>query len=153
MKGRGRARQWLKTIGFAVIVLTLIAAATFTIWPSLSIGDDCSFIGIGGGAFWLQYQPVPMAELKIITVPTYASSSQLRITWAAYGRWPRYGDDPQISLITVPMWMVLCLVGPPTAWLWHLDRRPAPGKCRCGYDLTGNTSGKCPECGQISATA
>ena len=22
------------------------------------------------------------------------------------------------------------------------------GHCRCGYDLTGNVSGKCPECGQ-----
>ena len=26
-------------------------------------------------------------------------------------------------------------------------RPPAPGKCACGYDLTGNTSGICPECG------
>jgi hypothetical protein len=29
-------------------------------------------------------------------------------------------------------------------------RRPAPGKCRCGYDLTGNTSGRCPECGMVT---
>src|SRR4051794_21950994 len=27
-------------------------------------------------------------------------------------------------------------------------RRELPGRCRgCGYDLTGNTSGVCPECG------
>lgn len=24
---------------------------------------------------------------------------------------------------------------------------PPPGFCRCGYDLTGNLSGVCPECG------
>ncbi len=24
-----------------------------------------------------------------------------------------------------------------------------PGHCPCGYDLTGNTSGKCPECGTL----
>jgi hypothetical protein len=24
---------------------------------------------------------------------------------------------------------------------------PDPGKCGCGYDLTGNVSGRCPECG------
>ena len=37
--------------------------------------------------------------------------------------------------------------------VWWLMRRPEPvkpvkpGHCRCGYDLTGNTSGVCPECG------
>lgn len=29
--------------------------------------------------------------------------------------------------------------GEPVTW--------KPGQCRCGYDLTGNTSGVCPECG------
>jgi predicted amidophosphoribosyltransferase len=29
------------------------------------------------------------------------------------------------------------------------DRRPKPGHCQhCGYDLTCNTSGVCPECGR-----
>lgn len=28
-------------------------------------------------------------------------------------------------------------------------RRVAPGFCACGYDLTGNTSGRCPECGTV----
>ncbi|MCC6358656.1 MAG: hypothetical protein IT450_07930 [Phycisphaerales bacterium] len=33
---------------------------------------------------------------------------------------------------------------------WWLDRRrPRPGCCSaCGYDLTGNVSGTCPECGR-----
>ncbi len=31
---------------------------------------------------------------------------------------------------------------------------PAPGRCpACGYDLTGNESGKCPECGTASGSA
>jgi hypothetical protein len=34
---------------------------------------------------------------------------------------------------------------------WHahrVARRRAAGEClRCGYDLTGNVSGTCPECG------
>jgi hypothetical protein len=43
---------------------------------------------------------------------------------------------------------------PPLAWaLWYyrrdrLRRRVAEGRCaKCGYALTGNISGKCPECG------
>jgi hypothetical protein len=38
---------------------------------------------------------------------------------------------------------------PPVPFLWKEDREKLqPGKCRkCGYDLTGNQSGLCPECG------
>ena len=37
-----------------------------------------------------------------------------------------------------------------TAFLWWRDRRRIPpGHCQtCGYDLTGNVSGRCPECGE-----
>ena len=38
---------------------------------------------------------------------------------------------------------------PPYYWIlnrWERRRSPA-GFCKCGYDLTGNTSGVCPECG------
>ena len=50
---------------------------------------------------------------------------------------------------TTPLGIPLTAFGVPTALLWLLDRpRRAPGACRCGYDLTGNTSGRCPECGQ-----
>ncbi len=50
----------------------------------------------------------------------------------------------------IPFWLLLCIVATPTAWLWHRDRRRIPaGHClRCGYDLTGNTSGVCSECGE-----
>jgi hypothetical protein len=53
------------------------------------------------------------------------------------------------SILRVPLWLVTLIVGTPTAWLWwHDRRRVGPGQCRhCGYDLTGNVSGRCPECG------
>jgi hypothetical protein len=45
-------------------------------------------------------------------------------------------------------WLILTGLVVPTAILWYRDRRPLPGRCRqCGYDSTGNVSGRCPECG------
>ena len=54
----------------------------------------------------------------------------------------------RFSCLSIPLWAPLLLVGIPTAIAWRRDRRPPPGHCQiCGYDLTGNVSGICPECG------
>lgn len=55
-----------------------------------------------------------------------------------------------ILLFGAPLWGVLW------AWLWmrwknSLLRRTRPQACHaCGYDLTGNISGRCPECGSAT---
>ena len=51
-----------------------------------------------------------------------------------------------------PLWIPFAAVALPTIVLLILDRRPRPGQCRqCRYNLTGNTSGMCPECGTAIA--
>jgi hypothetical protein len=43
----------------------------------------------------------------------------------------------------------LCLMIVATGLLFWLHRPCPPGHCpNCGYDLTANVSGKCPECGR-----
>ncbi|MBI4581439.1 MAG: hypothetical protein HY718_17180 [Planctomycetes bacterium] len=51
--------------------------------------------------------------------------------------------------VDLPLWIPFLLVASPTIFLWWVDRRRIqPGHCRkCGYNLTGNVSGVCPECG------
>lgn len=49
----------------------------------------------------------------------------------------------------LPLWLPFIVSLLPAVWLCFGGQgRPSTGYCvRCGYDLTGNTSGVCPECG------
>jgi len=51
----------------------------------------------------------------------------------------------------VPLWPVPVAVVTASALLFGAaivrQRRGLAGVCSCGYDLTGNVSGVCPECG------
>src|SRR5262249_33983130 len=51
--------------------------------------------------------------------------------------------------LIVPLWIPLLLTAAPlAAWRWRSRHSLRPGAChRCGYNLTANESGKCPECG------
>jgi hypothetical protein len=50
---------------------------------------------------------------------------------------------------SILLWLPLLLIALVIALLCRRDRRAIPPHCcqGCGYDLTGNTSGACPECG------
>jgi hypothetical protein len=70
-----------------------------------------------------------------------------------YNRWTPLFVRANVGrawLAAVPLWHPLRLAAVPTAVLWWRDRRRIPpGHClKCGYNLTGNVSGVCPECGE-----
>jgi hypothetical protein len=55
--------------------------------------------------------------------------------------------------VVVEIWALFLLCAIPTALLWWRERRlRRAGVClECGYNLTGNVSGICPECGTAIA--
>ena len=58
----------------------------------------------------------------------------------------------QVSVFTcaVPLWFIFLIFAVMTALLWFHHPRIQPGHCHiCNYDLTGNTSGICSECGTL----
>lgn len=56
----------------------------------------------------------------------------------------------EVSAAFIPLWLPLVLLAVPTVLLFWLGRRRIrPGHCwKCGYNLRGNISGRCPECGR-----
>ena len=58
-------------------------------------------------------------------------------------------QGPGWTWIAIPLWMPLLVILIPTIILYWRNRPFPPGHCRvCGYNLTGNVSGVCPECGE-----
>ena len=86
------------------------------------------------------------APLAVCVQPGIKVSGFAMWQWA----WrPHYIFDPQSTcraLIMPLFWPVIAFALHP---IWYVATRPRVklGHCPCGYDLTGNTSGKCPECG------
>jgi len=64
---------------------------------------------------------------------------------------PQYGFDDDVSFVRVPLWMLWLPIGILGLVLRFRDRAtPTGAMCaRCGYDLRGNVSGRCPECGTV----
>ena len=144
-----RARRILKWTG-AGLSLVLLAAwgmslycwAEYRATPHLSIFIDSGSIG------WIF---------------TSYSSQPSSLTWHPFSRFgfhvPWYTLDQKsgqgyVHAAGCAFWLLLLLTAIPTVWLWHRDRRlffspPDHLICRgCGYDLTGNLSGVCSECGE-----
>ena len=67
-----------------------------------------------------------------------------------FGWTPRFETFPGwkgVSRLTLPLAIPYVIVATPTLFAWF-RRKYRRGHCQqCGYDLTGNESGVCPECG------
>ncbi len=73
-----------------------------------------------------------------------------RWPWIPLPRWERDTDRSgrTLDVVRVPIWMLLIPSLGMAARLWRASRAPEVGRCpSCRYDLSGNASGACPECG------
>jgi hypothetical protein len=147
----------MKLVGLTCCVTALAALAATVRWQSIEVevGDAKSrYFGLGLGAgslvVWVDSsQPYHGKAFQLKAYGAIDSIDNAIVWWAQAGRiWPAYVTHPLGFQLVIPIWIILASCGLATLCLWHFDRRrPAPGTCHCGYDLTGNTSGRCPECG------
>jgi hypothetical protein len=149
---RRRIRRVLKWGG---LVLSLIIAAMWVASVYVAIayepgGSKPTSILISQGClarFWLE--PWPWEHVAGAGWTLLAGNG-----WSVLYWWPDIQNpDPFATVAWLPLWIPFAALAIPTAVLfWRDRRRIPPGHCqRCGYDLTGNVSGVCPECGMLVA--
>jgi hypothetical protein len=130
-----KSAKWLCTA--AALLLTLGALIGIPIVPR-GRGQPGWAVGLGSGAVYANSFWHP----QIMNFDLPAPANVLGFSWH---RWPN-GD----RYIRVPVWPFVLSLTTAAAFLWYTDRKRAPGSCHhCHYNLTGNTTGVCPECGKL----
>ena len=145
--------RWIGTASSAVLLLSMIASFFSPNWmnASGSLGG-----GLSGGRLWCGMRVAPLQAGHIrcdwsgwsIDVTNVDFSFDFSFSNVLGLGSPLIGTWLGVSYVVIPLIFPLLLIAIPTAFAWWRRRRPRPGHCRsCGYDLTGNVSGVCPECG------
>jgi hypothetical protein len=150
--GQMRTREghrWIRWLGLVVTGFTILAwcASEFRVvsfnWRSPA--GDFHFIAFGKGV------------LDIVAYPAFDSpfpKAGWHLRQSSYDfprRWlpAKNRLAKGFSIWVVPIWILLVLIAIPTVRAFWAASCGCRGGCsRCGYDLTGNMSGRCPECGQ-----
>jgi hypothetical protein len=153
---RSRWRTLLKWSGTLACLLILLAAAVCLRWRFIQVGDGRSFyIRAAGGTMSVGWGPwVGWGRWVhgIAVGPRLNTWGEIVAEWTdGHAPWGISAADVAGGRwLSFPLWIPFLLIGVPTGWLWWRDRRRVPaGCCACGYDLTGNISGRCPECGAL----
>ncbi len=146
-------RKRVKVIGL-MLCLMMLGLWVFSVMFAASYAPASNqwHIDVGNGRIGFSATPLISPGWYCESQYAYVKSTAMQRTWIdfaflclGYGLPSKDGaGDPY-----TPIWLLVAAVGFPTAILWWRDRRPKAGFCKvCKYDLTGNVSGRCPECGK-----
>jgi len=140
-----RICKWLATGATALILIIWPVSRYWAVTYALE-SKLVGTIGIFNGAVFthssnpnLQFEE----EERGLFLLRYPLERRKGMSW-----WPGGGKTPVGWLVRIPLWMLLVPHAGIAALLFWKDRRLPPGHCpHCRYNLTGNVSGVCPECG------
>ena len=137
-----RLAHYVFRLGVAVCVGIVVASAV-SFWRNVNVSVAGWTVGVDFGALVV----APDWGHPVVWV---GSASGEFVLWTRKWVAPSYLISPTWTSRRYAMWMVFLAALIPTALAWRKLRRPLPGHCRkCGYNLTGNVTGKCSECGAV----
>lgn len=146
MKRRRRSiPKWPCTVLTVLLVIVWVGSA----WWFVRVSALPTFgFSVGAGRVQL-YWCTPWSLLPERGIETFRTRMPATMHWQfGLERGLLSSLNMTDTRVFIPLWFVTLLFGLPAAATWHRDRRRAPSVCvKCGYDLRGNTSGVCPECG------
>lgn len=135
-----RYMKWIGAVLTALVVAGWVVSFLWSVW--FAVGSVSVYLGESGiGVGPLRY---------------YERLTAFYRGWPDGWEWmvlmPRFQRTGPVWVLIPFIWL-LPLVYIPTMYLWDRDltarRRTRLGQClKCGYDLSGNVSGVCPECGE-----
>jgi len=142
MRRRWRKRRVGKWVATGLLLATLVGWVVSSLWTFGRINGE------GGVTVILADGGVTFAHgLRFPGFPRLWVSSSRPVKWG-WGL-PHVVARPQGHHVWVPFWSFVLFSVSVAGYLWWKDRRFPTGLClHCGYNLTGNTSGVCPECGE-----
>lgn len=132
---------WVGTLLSLLIVVAFVVSGWHLIGveftaqgPAVEVTEGCCFfiwISPGGGTF--------------LAIPTSQLPGRQRMpNWELWNPWNVLVPEEGIF---IPLYAHFLAVAVPTLLAWRFwPKSPKPGHCGCGYNLTGNVSGVCPEC-------
>ena len=135
---RRRLRKFILRIGTLLCVL-IAAAFVASGWWSVAVR-------MSPHGFWaVTHGAVTVCSWKVrLQVGLETAGHEFSLSeWNLWDVWDAGG------LYVIPLYAPFLGVAVPTLLVWRFWPKPGrPGHCRCGYNLRGNTSGVCPECGE-----
>ncbi len=143
--------RWLAWVGLAccgMLWMVWTASLSWYVACRFGVADATYICSIGDSivVVWWSDGPTRGAEFTF-----GASRGESGLELPSYDRTQIFGQRLSIAF-KLPLWLPFVFIAALTApLLWQgLQLRPANSCQACGYDLTGNVSGKCPECGNAS---
>lgn len=131
-----------------------IAGTLVILFGALSYADSLRCTRSFG--FWRLNFFVTPGEVSVVVLkpefrdpPYFETFQEERIRWGDLPVWPDvlFNGRSELLMLEIPIW-ILTLPGVAVVWLVR-DVARTKGACACGYDLTGNVSKICPECGCV----
>jgi hypothetical protein len=156
--GRAKRRRW-----FGLVIVSFLAGAWLLSLGTrssigLNVGSTTALVLLGRGALELHWHAELLTEEHVGWLKAAGPRSGIIPHWhrrpiknhASLFRTPP--RTPRTvgwtSSLNVPLWIPVVLIGGVVIIPLLRERDAGPDHCdNCTYDLTGNESGICPECG------